>query len=176
MAQWPSVQWCSDTYDPRFRPWYTGSASGPKDVVIVIDISGSMNTNNRIQLAKEATVKVLDTLTWHDHAAIVLFNDKAVSNTGQLQAMTADALERYKSFANENIVAGGSTNFNAAFDKAFGIFNSGGPTSSCNRAILFMTDGQSDASLPSIRSQAALLGARIFTYALGSGAEASVPL
>merc|ERR1711988_938274 len=40
---------------------------------------------------------------------------------------------------------------------------------------LFMTDGQSTANLPSIRSQSATLGARVFTYALGSGADVTLP-
>ena len=22
MLNWPATQWCSETYDPRFRPWY----------------------------------------------------------------------------------------------------------------------------------------------------------
>ena len=31
-------------YDPRVRPWYTNAVSPPKDVVILIDASGSMRT------------------------------------------------------------------------------------------------------------------------------------
>ena len=30
-------------YDPRVRPWYVERASGPKDVILVIDQSGSMD-------------------------------------------------------------------------------------------------------------------------------------
>lgn len=29
-------------YDPRRRPWFVAASSGPKDVVLVIDTSGSM--------------------------------------------------------------------------------------------------------------------------------------
>ena len=29
--QWPAVQWCPKNYDPRFRDWYAGTVSGPKD-------------------------------------------------------------------------------------------------------------------------------------------------
>lgn len=42
-AQWPTVNFCSEEYDPRFRPWFANAATGPKDVFIVIDSSGSMN-------------------------------------------------------------------------------------------------------------------------------------
>ena len=53
-VQWPSMQFCSNTYDPRLRPWYSAAATGPKDVVIVIDVSGSMSNNGRIQMARDA--------------------------------------------------------------------------------------------------------------------------
>ena len=46
-------------YDPRERPWYTGSSSGPKDVVLVLDTSGSMSQNGRMPLMKEAVEAVL---------------------------------------------------------------------------------------------------------------------
>ena len=62
-GQWPKTD-LSETsmcraYDPRFRPWYTGAATGPKDVVLVLDKSGSMATANRIALAKDAALNVL---------------------------------------------------------------------------------------------------------------------
>ena len=41
-------------YDPRTRPWYTNSMSPPKDVIILIDASGSMKT------ADEDGVSTLD--------------------------------------------------------------------------------------------------------------------
>ena len=31
-----------EDFDPRFRPWFVGATSGPKDVVIVLDMSRSM--------------------------------------------------------------------------------------------------------------------------------------
>lgn len=33
---------CNLDYDTRVRPWYVSAASGAKNVIIVIDISGSM--------------------------------------------------------------------------------------------------------------------------------------
>ena len=35
-------------YDPRRRPWFVAASSGPKDVVIVIDVSGSMEDYGRM--------------------------------------------------------------------------------------------------------------------------------
>ena len=31
-----------EDFDPRFRPWFVGATSGPKDVVIIVDTSRSM--------------------------------------------------------------------------------------------------------------------------------------
>ena len=57
---------CS-SYDNRFRPWYVETATPiPKHVVIVIDKSGSMQSRNRMQIAKEAAKTVLDTLNPRD--------------------------------------------------------------------------------------------------------------
>ncbi|CAE6973425.1 CACNA2D2 [Symbiodinium natans] len=39
---WPAMDWCPTNYDPRFRPWYASGSTGPKDVLIVVDVSGSM--------------------------------------------------------------------------------------------------------------------------------------
>ena len=46
-GQWPLTDLSTsgamcDSYDPRFRPWYASTATGPKDVVLVLDKSGSM--------------------------------------------------------------------------------------------------------------------------------------
>jgi Mg-chelatase subunit ChlD len=45
------------TFDPRVRPWYVAATSGPKDVIIVIDKSGSMDAHSRWRLTKEAVVR-----------------------------------------------------------------------------------------------------------------------
>ena len=53
-------------YDPRFRPFYVETATPePKDVVIVIDHSGSMNPS-RMTAAKEAAKTVLNTMNPRD--------------------------------------------------------------------------------------------------------------
>ena len=73
--QWPGMQDCSD-YDPRFRDWYAAAASGPKDVVLVIDTSGSMAAT-REAMARDAAKLVIDTLTSVDYVSIVGFGATA---------------------------------------------------------------------------------------------------
>ncbi|CAM9523214.1 unnamed protein product, partial [Sphacelaria rigidula] len=62
------------SYDPRIRPWYVAASSGPKDVVIIVDISGSMGSEGRLELAVDAVGSVLGTLNLHTFVNIVLFS------------------------------------------------------------------------------------------------------
>ncbi len=59
---------CS-SYDPRFRPWYVETATPePKDVILVIDTSGSMGTTF-MKIAKEAAKTVLNTMNPRDRVS-----------------------------------------------------------------------------------------------------------
>lgn len=62
-------------YDPRVRPWYVASSSGPKDVVIVMDISASMMKQGRLELAKDAVASVLGTMNANTFVNVVLFSN-----------------------------------------------------------------------------------------------------
>ena len=55
-----------DKYDPRFRPFYVETATPEaKDVVLVMDTSWSM-TGEKLDVAKEAAITVLDTMNPKD--------------------------------------------------------------------------------------------------------------
>ena len=183
------------SYDPRIRPWYVAATSGPKDVLLVIDVSGSMNNFDRIGLAREAAISVVNTLTNSDFVGIVLFSDSAEQllipgqQTGTLLSATNDNIltltERIR-----GISAGGSTNFEAAFWTAFSILDMTSENSAnCHSAILFLTDG--DPTAGNIQSQNGLttlvsglneasngvgIKATIFTFTLGGSSSQAIPL
>ena len=58
-------------YDPRLRPWSLAPTSGPKDVVIVIDTSFSMDEGLSMRRAKRAAKAILKTLTVEDYVAVI---------------------------------------------------------------------------------------------------------
>jgi len=162
-------------YDPRFRPWYVSAASGSKDVVILIDISGSMNTAGRMYLAQQAVVKVLQTLGPSSFVSVVAFSsDVELSCFGhELVAATDRNVAELIKFV-ESLSAQGSTNFRAAFETAFDILSQGGK--SCRTSILFLTDGISDDPSDIIAARnVADINAVIFSYTLGSGADETIP-
>ncbi|EGD72063.1 hypothetical protein PTSG_00082 [Salpingoeca rosetta] len=182
-----------NAYDPRLRPWYVAATSGPKDIVIVLDRSGSMATNNRWETAMDAAETVLETLTIADFVAIVVFDTSAsqVCGTtipcGSLVQATADNVGTLRTLL-ANFNPDGSTNFESAFQVAFSVLKQTGErTSNCHTAILFMTDGMITAGLEGNAfldfvddeqdALEAAVGKRavLFTFSFGTGADETIP-
>lgn len=63
-----------DIYDCRTRAWYMEAAASPKDVVILVDRSGSM-TGQRRDIAKHVVTNILDTLGNNDFVSVMTFAD-----------------------------------------------------------------------------------------------------
>jgi Mg-chelatase subunit ChlD len=106
------------SYDNRKRPWYVAASSGPKDIIIILDISGSMSRQDRISLAKQAAIDVISALTIGDHFGVVLFSDKAQTPEQYLLKASKENKQKMKDFIG-TIQIGGGTNFYAGFKTAF---------------------------------------------------------
>lgn len=75
LRQFPASKWQQDPvdlYDCRLRSWYIEAANSPKDMVILIDNSGSM-TGQRKDIAKHVVGSILDTLGPNDYVNIYTF-------------------------------------------------------------------------------------------------------
>ncbi|XP_051528530.1 voltage-dependent calcium channel subunit alpha-2/delta-3-like isoform X7 [Myxocyprinus asiaticus] len=80
--QYPGVKWHPDehgviAFDCRNRKWYIQAATSPKDVVILVDVSGSMK-GLRLTIARQTVASILDTLGDDD-----FFNIIAINQTGR---------------------------------------------------------------------------------------------
>ncbi len=78
MRQYPAMKWMvaeedPDLYDARMRDWYIKSAASPKEIVILLDTSGSM-TGLRKEIAKHVVLNILETLGEDDFVAIYRFS------------------------------------------------------------------------------------------------------
>lgn len=66
----------ADLFDCRNKFWYTEAATCSKDVVILIDNSGSM-TGYRNTIAKLTVSNILDTLNNNDFVAVYNYSGRA---------------------------------------------------------------------------------------------------
>ena len=135
-------------FDPRQRPWFVAASSGPKNVVLVIDVSGSMDDESgmRMETTREAAVTIVDTLTVADSFTVIAFSSEAhqVGGTNYLLEANSTNKERLKAEINK-LEPGGATNFLAAFTTAFDAIDNtvaNEETTKQRIAILFMTDGK----------------------------------
>ncbi|KAH0516338.1 Voltage-dependent calcium channel subunit alpha-2/delta-3 [Microtus ochrogaster] len=73
--QYPGIKWEPDengviAFDCRNRKWYIQAATSPKDVVILVDVSGRMK-GLRLTIAKQTVSSILDTLGDDDFFNII---------------------------------------------------------------------------------------------------------
>ena len=62
-----------DTFDCRMRLWYIDASLSPKDVIILVDNSGSMMTSHDV--ARHVVNSILETLGSNDFFNVLMFND-----------------------------------------------------------------------------------------------------
>ena len=135
-------------FDPRRRPWFVAASSGPKNIVLVMDVSGSMGLKGgRMRMAMEAADTIVDTLTTADSFAVIAFNTSAYQLGGTDLLIKANSANKDRLKAEiKKLEADGITNFREAFTTAFDAIDKSladeGTLVNGPIAILFMTDGK----------------------------------
>uniref|UniRef100_A0A3P8S2H6 Calcium voltage-gated channel auxiliary subunit alpha2delta 4 n=1 Tax=Amphiprion percula TaxID=161767 RepID=A0A3P8S2H6_AMPPE len=142
------IQWIPDengvvTFDCRNRN-YIQAATSPKDVIIVVDVSGSMK-GLRLTIAKHTINTILDTLGENDFVNIIAYSDYVryvePCFKGTLVQADLDNREHFKLLVEELHVKGEGKVKNAMME-SFKILNEVlGQGSLCNQAIMLITDG-----------------------------------
>lgn len=149
LRQFPATKWKMDPvdlYDCRLRSWYIQAANSPKDIVILVDNSGSM-TGQRRDVARHVVESILDTLTSNDFVNIFTFSDElkeVVECFGDQLVQANMANVRELKQALNSIETSELANFTAAFNKAFEIlaeYRSSNAGACCNQAIMLISDG-----------------------------------
>jgi Ca-activated chloride channel family protein len=115
----------------------------PADVVIVLDISGSMLDENRLASAQKGLAELLAAFGPRDRAALMVFSDKATKVT-DLTEMTPAARKDLQERVN-GLFAEGGTAFRNATSESVDLLASEGNAEHI-RASVVLTDGQDNRS------------------------------
>ncbi|KAK1799552.1 hypothetical protein P4O66_000433 [Electrophorus voltai] len=153
----------------------------PKNVVFVIDRSGSMH-GNKIKQTKEALVTILDDLSEEDHFGLVTFDDKIEFWRPSLSKATPHNVKEAKQFV-RSITARQMTDINGAVMHAVDMLttakeNNSLPASSASMIIL-LTDGEPTAGedhLPTIQENVRkAIDGQMSLFCLGFGYDVDYP-
>ncbi len=140
----------------------------PRDLVFVIDTSGSM-AGESIRQARSALQQGLATLTPDDRFNVIRFNNQTHALFMQPEAATANNLARARRYV-ANLQADGGTEMAPALERALATSASAGENAGERvRQVVFITDGAvgNEAALfAQIRQQ--LGSQRLFTVGIGS--------
>jgi Ca-activated chloride channel family protein len=140
----------------------------PKDIVFVIDVSGSMD-GEKLQQAKQSLKYALGKLNPQDRVAIVAFSDTVTEFSSLLVSVGDLDQKAVESFV-DKLEATGGTNINDALSRGLSFF----APSERLKMLVFLTDGlpstgETDVSqiIKNATAKNAQLNARIFVFGVG---------
>ena len=140
----------------------------PRNLVFLLDVSGSMASNDKLPLVKTAMKMLAETLTEQDRVAIVTY----AGSTGVALPATRGDRTSVIQAAISALNSGGSTNGGAGIQLAYEIAAANFVKGGINRVIL-ATDGDFNVGVTSIDDLTQLIEARrqtgVFLSVLGVG-------
>ncbi|XP_042896013.1 voltage-dependent calcium channel subunit alpha-2/delta-3 isoform X4 [Parasteatoda tepidariorum] len=174
----PAIKWRTphsgpDMYDCRMRPWYIQAAASPKDIVILLDGSGSM-TGLRKEIARNVVLNILETLSDNDFVTILRFSENVKSvvpcfeNT--LVQATEGNLREFRELL-KDLDTVNIANFTLGLITAFELLQKVAKSnegSNCNQAIMLITDGAPQTyEIIFAQYNWPNIPVRVFTYLIG---------
>ncbi|CAN9508167.1 unnamed protein product [Ophioblennius macclurei] len=166
-----------DLYDVRRRPWYIQGAASPKDMLILVDASGSVS-GLTLKLIKRSVSKMLETLSDDDYVNVVYFNEKATHASCFQNLVQANVRnKRILKDAVKNITAKGITNYKGGFELAFSqLAQLNVSRANCNKIIMLFTDGGEERAEEIFEKYNPKQAVRIFTFSVGQHNYDKVPI
>uniref|UniRef100_A0A8C6WHM4 Calcium voltage-gated channel auxiliary subunit alpha2delta 1 n=1 Tax=Neogobius melanostomus TaxID=47308 RepID=A0A8C6WHM4_9GOBI len=157
-----------DLYDVRRRPWYIQGAASPKDMLILVDASGSVS-GLTLKLIRTSVSEMLETLSDDDYVNVVYFNTR-VKQTACFDHLVQANVRNKKLLkdAVQNITAKGITNYTKGFEFAFQQLSATNVSrANCNKIIMLFTDGGEERAQAILERYNADKKVRIFTFSVG---------
>jgi Ca-activated chloride channel family protein len=117
----------------------------PKDIIFVIDRSGSMS-GEKIEQARNALHFILNQLNPNDRFSIVGFDDRLMVLSQTLQNVDRQNLANARQFV-DSLTADGNTNLEAALQIGLTILGQSEARASASKMVVFLTDGLPTAGI-----------------------------
>jgi len=111
----------------------------PKDLVLVLDHSGSMS-GEKIEQAKQALHFILDHLNPEDRFSIVAFNDRLDVFSRRLEPASAEVSREAHRFV-DGLIAEEGTDIDSALQRGLEVLRASEPQSGSTQLVVFLTDG-----------------------------------
>ena len=147
----------------------------PRDIVFVMDTSGSMRTDDKLKQAKQALAHCLDGLAEDDRFALISFASTVNRYRDQMVSASGDHIENGKKWIDDQAASGG-TAIHSAIMSALSLR---GKNEDRLFTIAFFTDGQptigetnTDSILQEIKKNNSA-STRIFSFGLGNDLNAA---
>uniref|UniRef100_A0A8D0C1C1 Calcium voltage-gated channel auxiliary subunit alpha2delta 1 n=1 Tax=Salvator merianae TaxID=96440 RepID=A0A8D0C1C1_SALMN len=159
-----------DLYDVRRRPWYIQGAASPKDMLILVDASGSVS-GLTLKLIRTSVIEMLETLSDDDFVNVVSFNENAQNVSCFNHLVQANVRNKKKlKEAVYKILAKGITDYKKGFSYAFEqLLNDSHSVfrANCNKIIMLFTDGGEEKAQEIFRKYNLDKKVRVFTFSVG---------
>ena len=185
MRHYPAMTWNrnkTDTYDNRKRSWYIETATCSKDVVILLDNSGSM-TGYRNYVAQLTIKSLLDTFSNNDFVNIFNYSNYVQELVPCFEDMLVQATPENIRVFNEavkELKPDSYANVTLALERAFQLLEKyrhirkcNESSTGCNQAIMLVTDGVPGNATEVFEkynwfaNDSKAYPVRVFTYLLG---------
>ncbi|KAG7172933.1 Voltage-dependent calcium channel subunit alpha-2/delta-1-like 2 [Homarus americanus] len=196
MRVYPATTWyvppnLIDLYDARLRPWYVQGSVSPKDMIILMDRSGSVH-GQTFTIMKWAVKTLIDTLGENDFVNVAAFNSTTewvnncsyceVNNTTDnlectqplVQASTTNKKLLFQAI--DKLEDGGMASYTNALTFAYDAFKQfegtrkEGEGANCHKTIMLFSDGGTEwpeEVFKKFHADNYTKSVRVFTYAVG---------
>ncbi|CAC5406716.1 unnamed protein product [Mytilus coruscus] len=144
----------------------------PKDILFILDVSGSM-AGVKIQQQSDAMEKILQDLNEDDRFNILEFSSHSKLWQGSLVSVNSNTIRNAREFIQERKEYGG-TRANDALEKGIQFLNNVELDSQRIKLIVFMTDGRAETSSNTILKNVKTYntkGITMFSLAFGNNAD-----
>ncbi|XP_043211858.1 voltage-dependent calcium channel subunit alpha-2/delta-1-like [Amphibalanus amphitrite] len=166
-----------DLYDVRRRPWYIEGSVSPKDVVILMDISGSVH-GQTFEIMKIAVKTVLNTLGENDYVNIAWSTNQVGWVNPCLNRLVPATMinKRALAAAVDSLQARNTSDWSKGLDFAYRAFIDFYTTepehagAKCHKLIMFFSDGGTEWAghvIDKYKNETLTENVRLFAYALG---------